>query len=391
VRDSAGVQIVRNQGPSGAIWRLSDQPTLTIDVNGPAEEVPLDPVSVFRDATGRILVGDGNQAGWDGILVYSALGEFVETIGREGQGPGEFGQLWWAGSYGGDSIAAWDMADDNVAIFGPQGRFARDFALPRLSEAIPEGTYGWTPGALGPFSDGGFLTYAGGALELPEAPGPAWYKHRLLAVHPEGETWDTVGRYEFSQASWDGSQQEELLFASHVQEVPYGRDLIRANPESYEYQVLNRKGQLQQIVRRSFDRAPVQDADREAHIEWTVGMIRASPGGSDESAERARTMFEKMPSARYMPAFSKVLADDLANVWVERFRWFDPWSLGPNPKESVWDVFSSEGQWITEVVVPSRFLPQSVTRDEILGFRVDEFDVKHVEVYGIVRDELAGG
>lgn len=56
-------------------------------------------VSVARGEEGNLVVAD---AGWGEIRVFDSGGEHVRTIGREGEGPGEFQSLSgaWPGSEG---------------------------------------------------------------------------------------------------------------------------------------------------------------------------------------------------------------------------------------------------------------------------------------------------
>ena len=50
-------------------------------------------------------------------------------------------------------------------------------------------------------------------------------------------------------------------------------------------------------------------------------------------------------------------------------------------------VFSPGGDWLATVDVPARVVLLSVSGDRAFGMRVDSLDVKHVEVYGIVKPD----
>ena len=111
IRDSAGVRIVENVAPLWTspeqAWRLSTEPRVEIRGSGQvAEQMPLDPASVYRASNGWYVVADGMFAGWDEVMLFDEAGRFMASYGREGRGPCEFGQLWWAQPYRGDSIAA---------------------------------------------------------------------------------------------------------------------------------------------------------------------------------------------------------------------------------------------------------------------------------------------
>src|SRR5690606_38057602 len=108
VRDSAGVTIVESVSPewtNETAWLVDTTAPLVYGEGEPVERQPLDPASVFRTAAGEVVVADGNQSGWHNLLVYDANGRWLRTLGRQGQGPCEFSQVWWAAPYRGDSIA----------------------------------------------------------------------------------------------------------------------------------------------------------------------------------------------------------------------------------------------------------------------------------------------
>lgn len=71
VRDSAGIRIVENHGPRvSEPWRLSPEPLVEIASEAPTmEEVPLDPVSVFRGPEGEVIrstpASEEDDPNWD--------------------------------------------------------------------------------------------------------------------------------------------------------------------------------------------------------------------------------------------------------------------------------------------------------------------------------------
>ena len=380
VHDSLGIMIVENRSPRSAPWRLSQEFVIEFGDDLPVEQSPLDPTAVFTGVDGRIVVGDGNQVGWDAVLVYDANGDFLMKMGGPGRGPGEFGgQLWWAGPYRGDSIVAWDRRGPSIKVFGPDGGFARDVRIPNPEREPPEGTSGFSLGFHGAFSDGSFLTSSRGILEIPAEPGPAWYHHLLLAVDPLGATWDTIGEYRFSQFHWDGSTQNNYIFGAQAYELPYGDDLIRGNASTYEYQVQSRDGAPRLIVRKAFQPQAVENADVEA---VRALFLRNVP---ERRMPETRRLVESLPSAPTKPAYSSILVDQERNVWIERFRWFGPWSLSSDPQPTTWDVFDPSGEWISEVVVPVGVVLLSISERRAFGVRIDELDVRHIVVFELSR------
>lgn len=383
VRDSAGITIVENRAPRLAPWRLTDGPIIQLAEGAPVEHSPLDPTAVFAGRDGRIHVGDGNQNGWHAVLVYDSTGRFVRKMGGAGRGPGEFGgQLWWAGPFRGDSIVAWDRRGPSMKIFGEDGGYARDVPIPTDARQPPEGTMGFSVGFQGALDDGTLLTTSDGILDISGGPGPAWYRHFVYAIDPAGGSRDTVGEFAFTQQYWDGSRQQQHWYAPNAFLLPYGEDLLYAPATTYEYRILRRDGSVKHIVRRAFTPQSVEAADVDAVMTWFIENARRFAG--PERLPEIRRQLEATPQASHKPPYSSVLIDDERNVWVERFRWMNPWSVPADPKPTTWDVFAADGEWLTEVTVPTGVLLLSVSADRVYGARIDEMDVRHVVVYGLL-------
>lgn len=297
VRDSAGIEIVENQSPTwseASAWTVGDDPLFVLrGSDGGDENRLLDPTSIDVDSRGRIIVGDGNQVGWDAVLVYDSTGRFQFQAGRDGEGPGEFGQLWWASSYRGDSIVAFDMSGDKLSIFSPQGDFVRMLRTPSLQvEPGPPGTYGYTAGADAAYGDGHFLAYPLGALDVSDGPGPAWYKHLLLRLSPDGMSWDTLGTFEISQQYWSGTSQTQFWYGP-IAVSALGENLLYfGRGDSFEVGVYEATGRLRRLIRRSHEPRPVTDALRRQLGEWYMDRVGASPEMNEQMLELIRLNFE---------------------------------------------------------------------------------------------------
>jgi hypothetical protein len=170
-----------------------------------------------------------------------------------------------------------------------------------------------------------------------------------------------------------------------VHELTYGNELIRASTERYEYEVLRSDGTRRLFVRRTVTPEPVTSAHVDAQVRATLARAEASGRMSEDQLAQMRQRMESAPAPATMPVHSSILAESDGRVWVERYRWYDPWRLPPDPQPATWDVFSPEGEWLTEVVVPARVVLRGVSGDRAYGVRIDETEVKHVVVYGIER------
>lgn len=389
IRDSAGVQIVDNRQPVWAEserWQIGAEPLFIIrGADGGPENRLLDPTSIDVDSRGRILIGDGDQAGWDAVLVYDSAGQFAFQAGREGEGPGEFGQLWWAAAYRGDSIVAFDMSGDKINVFDPDGDFARLVRVPVVDVPEPApGTYRFTAGADAAYSDGHFLAYPSGYLDISGGTGPAWYAHLLLRLSPDGTTWDTLGSFEITQQYWTGTQQEPLWYAPMSVHAVGTNELFVGTGDSYEVRRFDQEGRLSRIIRRDYVPRLVTEELKGQLISWYLDLISSASTPHEGAVEQAREQFESARFAQDLPAYSAMLLDEEGFLWVEQFRWFGK-ERAPTTVAASWSIFDSEGVWLGDVSTPPGLILRAVTADRALGFMVNGLGVREVHVYPLDR------
>lgn len=390
VRDSAGIVIVESRAPvwtDEEQWSVGQDPLFVLRAFDDSDQNRLlDPTSIDVDARGRIIVGDGNQVGWDAVLVYDSAGKFLFQAGRSGRGPGEFGQLWWASAYRGDSIVAFDMSGDQLSIFSPEGRFVRSLRTPNLTvPRPPEGTYGYTAGADAAFGDGDFLAYPSGLLDIEKGPGPAWYKHLLLKLSATGEAWDTLGTFEISQQFWTGTRQDQYWFAP-IAVAAVGHDVLYfGRGDSFQVEVYDAGGRMTRIVRRSHQPRAVTDELRNQLKTWYLDRAKSSPRMNDQMLERMRQSVEAAPFAETLPPYSAMLLDPTGHLWVEEFRWIVHDERQPIAGPTHWSVFDPEGVWLGNVEMPADFILRKVAEHRVYGFVIDEVGVKEVYAHSLDR------
>ena len=132
---------------------------------------------VALDSRGRILVAD---AFGHHFKVFDRSGAYLATVGRRGEGPGEFGAPSGIAVAPGDSVFIWDTERSLVSVFSPDHDWVRDIRIPpswQVNSMIPrsDGTLvvaAFTPGerfpvrVLGP--DGSILQRAGMPIDAPD-------------------------------------------------------------------------------------------------------------------------------------------------------------------------------------------------------------------------------
>ena len=243
VRDSAAIRIIANPRPpdgSRLPWRIGPEPTISIGARE-GEEAYL--LYIVRDATmlsdGRILVANG---GTGEIRVFDTSGTHVATWGGEGEGPGEFGNLWQIEPWPGDSIIAWFAPRMGISVFDAHGRFARTFTL-----VADPGTPPWL--RFSPFattSDGSILsvqTEDTVAVRVSDGEG------RTRSSLGSRDGWET---YIANEGTGRGIRMARVFGGRPVWER-WGDLVVIATTSRYALRAFSSDGSLTRIVRRGHE------------------------------------------------------------------------------------------------------------------------------------------
>lgn len=118
------------------VWSLSEDPTLEIGVVEGEEEYQLHRVggSVRLD-DGRIVVAN---TGSRELRVFGPDGDFLGSVGRDGEGPGEFRSPSRIRRLAGDTLMVWDDGLFRISLFDAEGDFlAMAPLLPSPEDLFP--------------------------------------------------------------------------------------------------------------------------------------------------------------------------------------------------------------------------------------------------------------
>jgi len=369
VQDSAGIEIVTNHFPAWSgreVWRVSSRPTLKIgELDGPLEFTFGNIRAVGWLPDGRVFVGD-EQA--HSISFFSADGDFLETVGGEGEGPGELQWFLTVSRYRGDSLFVYDYAQRAVTVFSPDLGFARRFRNP-----IVEGNF-WVVSAL---ADGRFLLHSPGRNRLPGGPGIVPDSSWIIVSAPDGTSADTVGAFEVTKKRvGPNGRSEDLHFRPQGTLLAHGNRITWTEGVGLELVQSDPSGTVQRIVRIAESPTPVtEEVIREfkaQYIEWLSG----SPEGNSERIALALEEGEYLPE---LPGTSGDLRiDSLGNLWVGRYHF-------PGLITSEWEVFDPKGVWLGTVQTPPGLTVHEIDTDRIIGVKKDDFDVPYVQVHRLDR------
>ena len=323
--------------------------------------------SGVRDATvlpdDRIAVVDRDTRE---IRLFSSSGKFVFSVGRDGEGPGEFRGPISVDLYRADSLVVYDLDLQRATVLAPNGTVARVFRLPS----------GEIVGALFPLNDGRFLArqfwegiegYQGNLGVFVRPPVP------LLLLSRKGSVVDTVavlpGTEVFMTAI--GEAMRPFQKDSHV--GVHAGAIFTGDSRELKYQVFNPRGQLERIVRVPSYDVEITEEDLGKEVEASY---------PPNPPPRVLRSFSQLPRPETKPAYSDLLVDTEGYVWLEEYR--HRWAVRTQ-QVSDWNVFSPSGEWLGSVRFPPRFQVFEIGPDYVLGVWWDELDVEHPQLLRLNR------
>ena len=374
VRDSAGVTIVENHGavdPSGSGWALATTATIELgSLSGPEESQLYRVRGAVRLTDGRIVVGnDGTRE----LKVFSSGGDFLESMGGEGEGPGEFTSIQLLGLTG-DSLVVLDRRQKRVSLLHPNSGFVRSFPLEDAVGVYP--MEGWLFGSGSvliedlPMSDSGVFEDGFNRTPVP-------YKSS-----------DMTGALLTDFGSLPGGEivtitrQSDHGLATMISSVPFGKSpvtlvegdlLYYGSHDGYSIDILGSGGALERIVRLATDPVPVSDGDFAAYVEDDLA------GFSDEEEARTRRQdLETMPRMEFRPPHGPIFADSMGTLFVADYTMPGQETVGVN-------VFDSEGKLTGRFEMAAGLEVLEIGTDYLLALIEDDLGVEYVRLYDLIR------
>ena len=373
VSDSAGIEIVTNRARawSGAdAWGVADTPVVRIGaLDGPPELTLGNVRAVGWLPDGRIFVGDEQVSS---VRVYSPDGEPLQTIGGQGEGPGELQWFLTVSTYRGDSLFVYDYSQRAVSVFAPDLSFARRFRNPLL-----EGNY-WIQAAL---DDGRFLLTSFGETRLSGGPGIVPDSSSVVIASPDGSSVDTVGSFQIGlRRVGEGGMVQASFLLPYAAVAAAGNRVLWTAGEPFEYTEIDPDGELVRIVRIMEEPVPVTQEVIRQFQEYYVDLVTGGGhGGPEGAADRARELVRGAEYPAVLPATgAAVKIDPYGHRWVGRYN-----PTGTSP--AVWEVFDRSGAWQGTVETPQGLEVHEVGTDQIIGVTKDEYDVAYVQVHALHR------
>ncbi|MFX0198931.1 MAG: 6-bladed beta-propeller [Candidatus Hodarchaeota archaeon] len=328
IEEVDGVTVVTNPKEpmyGEKIFEIEEE--LSIGVAEGAEEYMFqDAREVVVDNSERIFVSDFRNVH---IRVFDRFGNYVTTIGRKGQGPGEFGQITNIQITPRDELMVHDRYTRRLSFFSLDGDYLRMEQLKEIQAGRVKvdsksnyfvRTYD--------FEEGTFNA----AVELKK-------------YGPNFEFLDTIAKdkYRSIQVPLQPGMASKFLPSDSI---------VCGFRESYEFQILDSEGNV--IQRVSKDYIPVEISE-------------------EEKAIRHLPQSNELPSL--FPAFQDFSVDEEGRIYAQTFE--RQWA----GDKFYYDVFDSNGKYICKVQLNS--LPRYWKNKKMYTTEEDENGYQYVKRYKV--------
>jgi hypothetical protein len=328
---------------------VSAVPILDVPGTTPAgEEVFLYASGATRLSNGVIVVAD---PGGPAVRYFDPSGRLLRSVGRRGEGPGEFSVPGWLGQCGADSVFVWDYMQQRMTVLDSAGRIAREYRVlrdPAFFYCSRDGLFAIHLSPREPVSPNEKVPHQTAPLWLADARGNYT---RLLGELPIGEnrplgksTRIAVGRDQLYVGTADSAFVEVYtLDGKHAGALPVGVAPRRPTERDYE-------------------RA----------IDAQVAML-----GDRETREIARRYLQAIPMPPYLPPYTNLLADPGGTLWVV--------TSAPGDPVTELRAIGLDGRTLEVLRLPVELTVFEVGHDHLLGMYEDEAGEPHLALYRLQR------
>lgn len=372
-RDSAGVAIVTSAEPAwdhSESWRLDSMPDLDIGDDTDPHSLFSSIASVLTLSRGRIVVADA-EAGE--LRIFDSTGAWKQTLGRRGEGPGEFADIRLVAADQWDTLRVVDENLGRITIFHPDTGLVRTVLQP---PGLP-----WAEAPIAWLDSGRWLYEGERGPSTPSPPG-IWRDTSLVIITSAAmdAVIDTVGTFAGTErlileADFQGrtlSMMAPLPFGLDGSIVSDGERIAVATGEEWRVDVLDQTGIEVMSIRRP---VPRERAGAEAADSVIQRYLQVT-------GEQLRPVLEAglrdYPARELRPAYGKAYFATDGKLWVTAYQY-----RSELPRAA--SIFDRDGVWQGDVTIPGNLVIHEIGADYVLGVFTDDLGAPRVRRYRMRR------
>ena len=280
------------------------------------------------DEEGNFYVSDSDN---HRIQKYNPEGKYLLTIGRKGQGPGEFQSLSAPKFDRDDNLFIYDRGNNRIAFFDKNGEFIRQIRIPERYENLYINSNGFMLAYKYTESHEGSIqkiTYTLSLFDERFNPVVEFNKKEIETRLPTGSDLSSAARY-FADAL------SHLAFRPQIRHALADNDLVYCGfPEKYEICVFFPEGKLVKKILRDYEPILVNNKDKERFMEFANEFF--SPRiFTDDLKKKA---FPQIKYPKYKPAYHSIFL--MENGWLAVI------VDSVEGEYTLFDIFDQEGRYI---------------------------------------------
>jgi len=330
IEEVDGVIIVKNpMKPLKPELQIIFEEDLTIGVEEGDENYMFgNQVFVNTDNKGNIYVTDGDRRT---VRKYNSNGNFLQSIGRLGQGPGEFQDMSEVRFNSEGNIYLNDLKTQRLSFFSKEGNYLKGIKFPTIFERVVINSKGF------------YIAMSVDNVELGK--GKKWdYFYGLFdenfnsmaeflrlpqEVNVKNKKADSIAQLVADSLS-------EMAFQPYVNYDLDKNDLIYFGyPENYEIKVYSSEGMLRKIIQRDFKPVEIGERHKDYFKHNQSELFNAKIPPNEEEK-----VFELVEYPKYMPAYERFIL--MENRWI--FVVVDSVRDG----NTLVDIFGKDGEYLAQ-------------------------------------------
>ena len=362
-QESKDVEVISNPKTPELKMRIVFMEELSIgEVEGNENYMFGSGIAFNTDQEGNFYVTDRDN---HRIQKYDPEGKYLITIGREGQGPGEFQSLSVARFDKDNNLYIRDSRNNRISFFDKYGKFLRQMSM----QEIPENLYINSKNLfIGMKSS---QSQEGNIQKIISIYGLFDDKLNLITelYRDEIEAPMPTGRDISSMAEFLAKGFSELAFRPQVIFRMRDDDFIYLGyPDKYEINVYSPEGMLMRKITRDYDPIPVSEKDKKSFGE-SVSESFSSSLLPEDLKEKA---LAKVEYPKHKPAYQgfALMENGWLAVIVESVA--DEYTL--------FDIFDQDGKYIANLKTTALKFPVGGLFSEFLFF------FKNGKAYSVVTE-----
>jgi hypothetical protein len=336
----------------------------------PADSYFENPSTLTCDPNGNIYVADSGALN---IKKFDMQGNFLKTIGREGQGPGEFGGLYYS-TYAKDRLVVWDSGNRRLCAFAPDGKFVTSTNISYESGSVRK-LRGLPTGEVLVEMEKNFRNEPDKAQECRID----LYSEDLKFVRNiyERRLW----RKKYIRTKEYGVTTLYFPYSADVRwdVAPDGRIIIGFS-DSYELEIFDRSGKKISTISHTYEPVNVTEKDKKDFFD-RIAFYRE--GERLKEVPEYITKYTEFPKKR--PVYENILVDAEGNIWVVLNR------EKQDEKGRVFDVFDPAGKFISRVLIEGgAAFPDSRNAYILHNRSLLSIETGEDDLYRIIRYKIVG-